>query len=740
MAILSILSRSNARLSKLTAIALFLSASVLAAHHEDHNSSESQLTAGGCHDDGSTYDDAANDRNSSSDLTHGNRSGTKEKQNAISFEPVVITAPIMQTPLSVSFDPKSPQQPLPANDGAALLKAVAGMSVTRKGGIDGDPSFRGMGASRLNISLDGEQILGGCGGRMDPPTAYVFPDSYDRVTILKGPQSVIHGAGSSAGSVLFERDRGYYAEPTRKANLSATIASFDRYEEFAAIEGGFEYGYAKTAFTNAKSSDYKDGDGEKVHSRYQRASSSAAFGWTPNKDTLIEISGAQSDGEAAYADRGMDGSRFARENYGIKFEKSAISDVLYEIKAQAYHNYIDHVMDNYSLRTSSGMAMASNPDRKTRGGRLELTFTPTSSIALIAGGDLQTNKHTGRSGSNTGPNYYGDKERVEDARFQDYGVFGELTFQANRENTLIVGARSDSWKSTDKRQSISVGSGMSAATVANPTADKTRDENLISGFIRYERGFLDNGAFYIGVGRSERAPDFWEAINKESENSVSVFDSIETEKTTQLDVGLTWNSEDLQSFASLFYGKIEDYILIQSQYEKPAGMMTTRSATIARNVDATTYGGEAGVSYRFAPNWKSAVSIAYTRSQNDDDDRPLGQTPPLESRLNLDWDDGEWSIGALWRLVASQNRYSLNEGNIVGQDLDKAGGFGVFSINGAYRWNKSVQIAFGVDNLFDKTYAEFISKGGVMVSGYEQTDRVNEPGRTLWVKAQIALD
>jgi iron complex outermembrane receptor protein len=39
--------------------------------------------------------------------------------------------------------------------------------------------------------LDGEYILGGCDMRMDPPTACVFPQSFDRVTVTKGPQTVL---------------------------------------------------------------------------------------------------------------------------------------------------------------------------------------------------------------------------------------------------------------------------------------------------------------------------------------------------------------------------------------------------------------------------------------------------------------------------------------------------------------------------------------------------------------------
>ena len=112
----------------------------------------------------------------------------------------------MNGPLAVETDPRAPRQPVPAHDGADYLKTIPGFSVVRKGGTDGDPVLRGMAGSRVGILLDGQQILGGCGGRMDPPTAYVFPSAYDRITVLKGPQSVLWAAGTSAGVVLFERD------------------------------------------------------------------------------------------------------------------------------------------------------------------------------------------------------------------------------------------------------------------------------------------------------------------------------------------------------------------------------------------------------------------------------------------------------------------------------------------------------------------------------------------------------
>ena len=267
------------------------------------------------------------------------------QENPTLLKETVVTAPRMDEPLRVVTDPKQPRQPMPAHDGADYLKTIPGFSVIRKGGTDGDPVLRGMAGSRLNILLDGEQIYGGCGSRMDPPTAYVFPESYDRVTVIKGPQSVLHGAGSSAGAVLFEREVKRFATPGVRGTGSVMVGSFGRHDEVADVTAGTPDFYIRGTATNSHANDYKDGNGTKVHSRYERWSANAAVGWTPDNNTRLELSAATSDGNAAYADRSVDGSKFKRENVGLKFDKKNITPLFERIEEKAFYNYVDHIMD-----------------------------------------------------------------------------------------------------------------------------------------------------------------------------------------------------------------------------------------------------------------------------------------------------------------------------------------------------------------------------------------------------------
>ncbi|MDI3509410.1 MAG: iron complex outerrane recepter protein [Betaproteobacteria bacterium] len=656
------------------------------------------------------------------------------------LEPVVVTAPAMKAPLEVSFDPRAPQQPLPATDGASLLKAIPGMSVIRKGGTDGDPLFRGMAASRLNILLDGEQILGGCGMRMDPPTAYVFPDSYNQVTLLKGPQSVVHGPGASAGTVLFERKAPSFDKPGYQVDGALTVGSFGRHDELIDVKAGNPTAYVQGILTHAESDNYQDGDGTEVHSRYRRSSATAIVGWTPDRNTRLEFSSIHSVGEAAYADRGMDGVKFDRSNYGLKFEKKHLGGLIDAVDAQVYYNYVDHVMGNYSLRRFMPTAMmanpsVSNPDRKKTGGRVALTLVPGERTQVIAGLDQQSNTHTVRSSMNAVAMPYEAKPRTDDAAFRNLGLFAEATHELSDSRRLVMGLRADRWKAEDRRQTLAVG----MMSMPNPTRGQTREETLPSGFARYEWDHAGGGTAYVGVGHARRAPDYWELIAKESTGSLSSFDTLKPEKTTQLDVGSTWKQGAWEASVSGFVSRVDDYVLIQTAYAKPAMGGMTRTTTVARNIKATTYGGEAGVNHAFNASWKGLASLAWVRGQNDTDDRPLGQMPPLEARFGLDWTQGRWTAGSLLRVVAAQNRYAIGQGNIVGQDLGPTSGYSVFSINGSYRWNDSARVTFGIDNLFDRTYAEAVSRGGAMVAGYDRILRVNEPGRTVWVKAQFTL-
>ena len=637
---------------------------------------------------------------------------------------VVITATAESSPLVVQTDPKAPRQPLPAHDGADLLKTIAGFAVTRKSGTDGDPMFRGMPGSRLNILVDGANILGGCNARMDAPTAYIFPEAYDLLTVIKGPQSVRYGAGASAGTVLFERRVERFTSPGYRVQGSVVGASAGRHDEIADIRLGSPAGYLQVTGTNSQSDDYDDGDGAAVHSAYRRYSASAAAGWTPDEHTRLELAVVHSDGRAAYADRAMDGTQFLRHGLDLSFRRSDLPGRMTRLEARAYASSVDHVMDDQQLRTPGMMGYA-NPRRHTYGARVSATLSTLRGGPLEIGFDTQANRHDSRSAPPSGVYM----RFADDARFAQQGAFAEWTLPLRNGRRAVSGYRLDRWHAEDQRALIR---GM-MLSMPNPTAGATRNEWRHSGFARIEAALGRSPAtLYAGLGHAERFPDYWEAIAKEAVGSLSAFDSIRSERTTQLDTGLVYRSAATTLSVSLFVNRVSDFILVDYGY-----MMKPNGAV--RNVDAASLGGELGAQRALGRNWSVDASLAYVRGENRSDDRPLAQIPPLDARLGLNYAGKVWSAGLLARAVAAQNRFDPNRGSIVGKDLGAAPGFAVLSLNGGWRASDSLLLTAGIDNVLDRSYAEFVSRAGGngmggAIGGYVQTTRVNEPGRTLWLK------
>src|SRR5690606_13662980 len=119
-------------------------------------------------------------------------------------------------------------------------------------------------------------------------------------------------------------------------------------------------------------------------------------------DTWVELTGGKADGEAVYAGRVMDGSKFARESLGLRVEKHNVTDVIQKIEAQVNYNFNDHVMDNFSLRQVDEPNKAMTVTRRTLNSRLSMTHE-WDKLQLVSGVDSQLNKHAGGMYHSTKP-------------------------------------------------------------------------------------------------------------------------------------------------------------------------------------------------------------------------------------------------------------------------------------------------------------------------------------------------
>ncbi|WP_304641360.1 TonB-dependent copper receptor [Pseudomonas sp.] len=648
-----------------------------------------------------------------------------DREQPLGLAPLIITGIVaQQSPLIISTDPTIPRQPIPASDAGDYLQTIPGFSAIRGSGSNSDPVFRGMFGSRLRLLSNGTEMLGACPTRMDAPSSYITPENFDRLTVIKGPQTVLWGPGNSAATVLFERDPETFGELGGRVDASALVGSVGRLDRNLDAATGSAQGYARVLANHAEANDYRDGNGDRVHSAWDKWSADLALGWTPDLDTLLELTLGRGDGEARYAGRAMDGSQFLRESAALRMERENMGEHWQKLEARVYYNYADHTMDNYSLRLPSGTGMMGNPmasnvDRRTLGLRLAGTWR-WSDLELLGGADAQRNEHRRRRSqfsTVTGQLTPADAFPWDkDAEFSSHGLFAELTRALENGSKLVGGARIDRTTVRDRR-------------TTGTTAGDSRNETLPAGFIRYEHALTSLPAnAYFGLGHTQRFPDYWELFS----GGPLAFAQIEPERTTQLDAGLQYRQGPLEAWLSVYGGEVRDFIL----FEYSTNMMGMPSAT-AVNVDAHILGGEVGAAYRLSDAWRTETSLAYAWGRNRTDGEPLPQIPPLDARLNLTYEQNRWSASGLWRVVAAQTRVAEGKGQVASRDFDESAGFGVLAVNAAYAFSPRVKLSTGIDNLLDKAYGEHLNLAGNAGVGLSSTDRINEPGRTYWARIDL---
>ncbi len=654
-----------------------------------------------------------------------------EADSAHILAPIVVTAQQGNDAhgLIVHADPKQPTQPIPAVDGAAYLQSIVGFNQIKNGGANGDVTFRGMFGSRIKILTDGTENLGACPSRMDNPASYVSPESYDKITVVKGPQTVQYAHTGSAATVIFEREPEQLtsAKPYR-GQASVMLGSYGRLDQNVEAAVGDETKYARLNANRSIADSYQDGAGHTVPSDWEKWNADLALGWTPNEDTWIELKGGKSDGEAVYAGRSMDGSKFARESLGLHVEKKNISEVIKKVEAQVDYSYNDHVMDNFRLRTPPTTTMTMDGMQMTVPNKMEMEVTRRTlnaraamtsewdKVSLMTGIDSQRNKHGGNMIMYAMPSMSSPFKTNMD--FESYGAFGELSYAFNDQHKLVTGARLDQ------------------AKIDNLATDTERKETLPSGFIRIESELAEHVKTYAGLGYVERVPDYWELFStKYHQSTGTTFADLENEKTAQFDAGYQYEQGAFKSWASVYAGLIQDYILVK--YVPVISMGKTKYEARSRNVDATIAGAEVGVAYQLTDQIQADISAMYAWGENTTDHTALPQIAPLEGRFNLRYVQEKYNLGLLWRVVAAQDRTSYREGNIIGYDLEDSKGFGTLSLNGTYNIQKDLDLSVGIDNVLNKNYAEHLNKLGSSGFGYAATEQFNNIGRNYWARISM---
>ncbi|MEJ2309693.1 MAG: TonB-dependent copper receptor [Gammaproteobacteria bacterium] len=628
-------------------------------------------------------------------------------------------------------------------DGGEFLRQINGVNMSRFGGRGLEPIIRGQSQTQLNVLLDGAYVQGGCPNRMDPPSSWAALETYEKVVVIRGVQTLQYGGGGSGGTVLFERDtRALAEEKGIHGRVSAAAGTNGmQYDLLADVVASGEKGYVRF-FTEFKDNDnYEDGDGNEVRSAFEHKQGGVVLGYTPTEDRLIELTIERNEfKDALYPGSGMDSPEESGTFYKLRYLDKPDIAWVDAIKAEVYFSDIDHVMDNFSLRTPPemmGVPMLRETDTtsETSGGRFVLTST-TSNTVWNYGIDLQRNV---RNATLFNMNMTPPAELFylwPDADIQQLGIFAEATTAVDDRRRLVYGLRVDRVDASaglaDSNPNPAMpmySANMAYSTYYGTTAEDQTETN-VGGLLRYEQDLRDDITLFAGLSRTVRTADATERyMNKWSPDPTQRWVGnpfIEPEKHHQVDFGMAWRGLDSNVTATLFYDDVDDYIL-RDYARGQTGILLSDDAQIYRNVDAELYGLELEGTLRLRSDLELTAALAYVHATNTTDDRPIAQTPPLGGKLQLDYFSGRWTHGARVRFADAQDRIDPESPLEVGETP----GWGVFDLYGSYLINDTFSLRWGIDNLFDKTYAEHASRANLMDL---EAIKVNEPGRVAWLK------
>lgn len=624
------------------------------------------------------------------------------------------------------------------SESGAILRQFSGVEAQRLGGHGLDILIRGQGQSAVNVLIDGGKIEGACPNRMDSPTAYSELASFDKITVIKGVQSLQYGVGGTAGTVLLEREKPEFT-PNKNYQgevYAATNSNGLNQDLGAEVAVGNQQAYMVLQASKKSADDYKDGNGKGVRSSYETQQGHIDLGWTPTDDQHLKLSHEISNTQdALYQGAGMDSPKSDGTMTRLSYQGKNISGAVNAIDVSAYHSNVEHVMDNFSLRTppSTMMWMETPSEVTTQGAKIKLS-SQLATTQLDYGLLLQTmeKQATLFNRAPSSPQYNKSQYFMwPNTSTEQNSLFAEANTALSSSQNLIYGLRMDQVTAQAKDANQAPDNTMMAPqprkpvelyNSANPNySGKTKiEETNWNGLIRYEQTLSASLAWFGGLSLTTRTADETERFMARADWTGNP--DLNPEKHLQLDLGFNQKTQSYNWSANIYYDQVSDYILRDLAANQTD---ITNSGQGYVNVDAIIYGAELDLDYQLNQAWSFGGQLALTQGRNTTDKRDLANMSPLNGLLYGRYDRANWYAATRFNFATEQNQ------NDRDYEEEKAPAWSKLDVFAGYNITQTFQLQAGVDNLFDHAYFTHVNRTDA-VTGTNY--KVMEPGRNIWAR------
>jgi len=595
----------------------------------------------------------------------------------------------------------------------ALTKNIPSISIVRRSGIANDIILRGQKKDNINIILDNAKIYGACPNRMDPVTSHVLTNNIESVKVIEGPYDV-ENFGTLSGLVQVKTK-----EPTKdihgEVNLNA--GSFGYRKASATVSGGTDRFKLLVSASTEEGDQYEDGNGNNFleqqlekgvisGNQYSRDGldafekktvlTKAIFNITDDQEIKLSYTANRSD-NVLYPNTPMDADYDDSDIYTIGYTARNLGTFSKELNLDYYYSHVDHPMSTKLRNGGSMMYMTNHMKSSIWGTKLKNSFELADSLVTIG---LDTSVRNWR-GQKYMTNVMSGVQMPSFTSLDSTDTTNKAIFTSVEKSfgklDLNFGARYDytdidsvNTSKTDKKY---------ASLNANIFATYNADENT---------------KYFAGIGKSSRVPDARELY-------MGANNDLDDTQNYEVDLGFDKTIGNFNIKSKVFYSVLKDYIYNTGTFE---------------NIDAKIYGLDISGLYLISDNFSFDYGVAYQRGKKDDSslDKDLAEIPPLKANLALNYEHNNAKYTAE---VIAVDRWDTYDSSAKEQEL---GGYAVMNLKYNNQLHKNVGFTFGIDNLFDKTYAstntyqdvKYVETGG---------DRVllNDPGRYFYANLKYSF-
>jgi iron complex outermembrane recepter protein len=673
------------------------------------------------------------------------------------------------------------------SDSTGLLGNIPSVGLHAAGGISGLPSVNGLTDDRVNVLVNGMNLLSSCPNHMNSPLSYIAPSNVASAKVYVGVSPVSIGGDSLGSSIVMQSAAPRFAlsgEGTlttghvgafyrsngnvRGANTSMSIASENlnvTYTGSTVRSGNYTAGGDfKPAGLAAAGRGWLDGK-TVGSSAYEVIDQSIGTAWRDSHQLLSLKYDHQRIPFQGFPNQRMDMTGNDSNGANLEYSNHLRWGVL---EARVYHQNVNHEMQfgndrQYLYGNAQGMPM--NTRSTNTGARVKATIDGKKPGDFVRAGaeyqhytlyDWWSPSGTAMMSPNTFLN-------INNGKRNRYAVFGEWqthfaqgwkSLIGVRHETVVSGTGCVHGYNSPICQTTGAGGPGNQTTdaVAFNTSDRSKayqnwDVSLMTHYTP------DGSQSYeFGLSRNARAPNLYELYSWSSWTMASVMNNfvgdgngyvgntnLKPEVAYTAEVTADWHDPSKRRWnlkVTPYYTHVNHYITAQCM---PGTVCQSNQFNVLQyvNQSAQLYG--VNVSNRTSL-WRSRTYgdftetglLSYTRGKNLTTGNNLYEMMPLNAKLGLTQHLGQWTNSMEAQFVAKKHRVSQIRNEVP------TGAYSLFNIRSSYRW-KNLRLNAGIDNLLNKSYSlpmggAYLGQGRTMaINGVTWGIPVPGMGRSVYV-------